>query len=120
MSCTPSTVRLPHSGTWRPGFAVAAGKVMLAALLAGCAGPYLYRVDTEGIDRAKVEADKLACSQEAQERLTWRQLGVGLALGPLGGALYESKSEALRDKQRRIERAGEACMVRRGYSIRTE
>jgi len=114
-SCPP-----PRSATRRPRFAAAARNVILATLLAGCAAPLLYRIDTERVDRAKVEADKLACAQEAQGRLTWRELAVGIALGPLGSALYESRSQELHDKQRRIEAAGEACMVRRGYSIKTE
>ena len=94
--------------------------IVLAGLLAGCAAPYLSRIETEGIDPAKVEEDKLACSQQAQERMTWRELGVGIALGPAGSVMYEARSEEVREKQRLIERAGEACMERRGYRIKSQ
>ena len=94
--------------------------IVLAGLLAGCAAPYLSRIETEGVAPAKVEEDKLACSHQAQERMTWRQLGVGVAFGPAGSVMYEARSEELREKQRRIERTGEACMVRRGYRIKSQ
>ena len=86
-----------------------AGTVVLAGLLAGCAAPYLSRIETEGVAPAKVEEDKLACSHQAQERMTWRQLGVGVAFGRAGSVMYEARSEELREKQRRIERTGQSA-----------
>jgi hypothetical protein len=92
--------------------------VLAAILLGGCAAPYLSRVDTTGRAPDLVEADKLACSHEAQQRMTWGQFGVGLVLGPVGGALYEARNAEVRERQRRIEQLGEACMLKRGYTLR--
>ena len=86
-------------------------------VLAGCAGPYLSRIDTTGRDPARVEEDKLACTHEAQQRMTWGQFGAGVAFGPLGSALYETRSADGRERQARVEHMGEACMVRRGYKL---
>ena len=91
--------------------------LVVVALAGGCAAPYLTRVQTDGLDPARVAEDKLACSQEAQERMTWQELGVGLFFGPAGGIFYEARSEEVQSKQARMERAAEACMARRGYRI---
>ena len=87
-------------------------------LLGGCAAPYLSRVDDTGRRPEVVEADKLACSHEAQERMTWGQFGAGLILGPIGGVLYETRSAEVEERQRRIEYRAETCMVKRGYRLR--
>ena len=91
---------------------------LAAILLGGCAAPYLSRVDTTGRPPDLVEADKLACSHETQERMTWGQFGAGLILGPVGGVLYEARSAEVRERQRRIEELGEDCMLKRGYTLR--
>ena len=94
-------------------------RLALAAIwLGGCAAPYLMRVDTTGRAPDVVEADKLACTHEAQQRMTWGQFGVGLILGPVGGALYEARNAEVRERQRRIEQLGETCMLKRGYTLR--
>ena len=91
---------------------------LAAILLGGCAAPYLSRVDTTGRPPDVVETDKLACSHEAQQRMTWGQFGAGLVLGPVGSALYEARNAEVRERQRRIEQLGEACMLKRGYTLR--
>ena len=94
-------------------------RLALAAIaLAGCAAPYLSRVDATGRPRDVVEADKLACTHEAQQRMTWGQFVAGLTLGPAGGVLYEAGSADARERQRQIEELGEACMLKRGYTLR--
>ena len=89
-----------------------------AILLGGCAAPYLSRVDPAGRAPDLVEADKLACTHETQQRMTWGHFGAGLILGPVGGVLYEARSAEVRERQRRIEQLGEACMLKRGYTLR--
>ena len=91
----------------------------VAVALSGCAAPYLSRIDAAGRDPAMVDADKLACSQEAQARLTWGELAIGVLLGPAGSMAYEARSDAFKARQRRIEEAGEACMLSRGYRLKT-
>jgi hypothetical protein len=97
---------------------IVAWLVLAASLLGGCAAPYLSRVDTTGRAPDLVEADKLACTHETQQRMTWGQFGAGLILGPVGGVLYEARSAEVRERQRRIEELGEACMLKRGYTLR--
>jgi hypothetical protein len=97
---------------------IVAPLALAAITLGGCAAPYLSRVDTTGRAPDLVEADKLACSHEAQQPMTWGQFAAGLALGPVGGALYEGRNAEVRERQRRIEQLGEACMLKRGYTLR--
>jgi hypothetical protein len=97
---------------------IVARLVLAAILLGGCAAPYLSRVDATGRAPDLVEADKLACTHETQQRMTWGQFGVGLILGPVGGALYEARNAEVRERQRHIEQLGETCMLRRGYTLR--
>jgi hypothetical protein len=97
---------------------IVARLVLAAILLGGCAAPYLSRVDTTGRAPDLVEADKLACTHETQQRMTWGQFGAGLILGPVGGVLYEARNAEVRERQRRIEDLGEDCMLKRGYTLR--
>jgi hypothetical protein len=97
---------------------IVARLALAAILLGGCAAPYLSRVDTTGRAPDLVEADKLACTHETQQRMTWGQFGAGLILGPVGGVLYEARSAEVRERQRSIEELGEACMLKRGYTLR--
>ena len=99
---------------------IAAIIVVVSVGLFGCAAPYLMRVDSAGRDPAVVEADKLACSQHAQKRLTWSEFAVGVFLGPAGAVAYQAQSDEFKLRQRRIEQAGEECMVSRGYRLKAE
>jgi hypothetical protein len=61
---------------------IVARLALAAILLGGCAAPYLFRVDTTGRAPDLVEADKLACSHEAQQRMTSGQFAAGLIQVP--------------------------------------
>ena len=95
--------------------------LLLALLLfGGCAvvRPTDVRIDP-GPDRAKYDADLLACWQETSARYenTWGQIGATAAFG-IVGALATRDGD--REEQHRAdhERRAEACMESRGYTVK--
>jgi hypothetical protein len=92
---------------------------VIALLLVGCAQPAtpLASIDAAGRAPATVDADKLACWQEAEEAqpLTASLLRMRAGLGSLAYAVGRNEERA---RNERIERAAEACMAQRGYTVR--
>lgn len=88
-------------------------------LLAGCLTATTVNVDRTGRDVATVEADTLACWQaaEAANPASGRQLLVGLAFGPAGGAIDEAVTGDSKARLERVKRAAETCMETRGYKV---
>jgi hypothetical protein len=96
--------------------------VAVALALAGCALPMaLERVEPQGRDPKTIEADKLACWQEAEAahaRIRGTALGAAVLFGVVG-VIVESAINQDDDaaKRRRIEGVAEACLEQRGYTI---
>lgn len=92
--------------------------VLLVLLLAGCAvtGP-LANIDVSGRDRSQVDADKLACWQQTEETEGPHSRTRFLALGAAAAIAYAASADAIAARDARIERAAEACMVAKGYSV---
>ena len=92
---------------------------VIALLLVGCAQPAtpLSSIDAAGRAPATVDADKLACWQEAEgaHPLTASLLRMRAGLGFLAYAVGGNEERA---RNERIERAAEACMAQRGYTVR--
>ena len=86
---------------------------VIALVLAGCAPPAtpLSNIDAAG------RTDKLTCWQEAEAAhpLTGSLLRMRAGLGYLAYAVGRDEE---RERNERVERAAEACMASRGYTIK--
>jgi hypothetical protein len=96
---------------------------VLAFVIAACGittGP-LSNIDPGGRDYAKVDADKLACWQEAEAASGGLHSRTRYMMMGAVGAIYQATAadpEELKTRDGRIERHAEACMVSRGYTVR--
>lgn len=100
------------------------GATILIAVLgvSGCTLPVaLARVETQERDLKTVEADKLACWQEAEAahaRLRGTALGAAALFGVVGVIVEAAINEDDTAKKRRlVEGAAESCLESRGYTI---
>lgn len=118
-----------------------AGVMLMAAMLAACAGIEEFTgqepiIDTQGIDLAALEQDKLECAAYADQVPVGRQAavaaGTGAVLGGAIGGIFGNSSTAarsagvgaasgavqgtgggLRDRQQVIRN----CLLGRGYRV---
>jgi hypothetical protein len=99
--------------------AAIAGVMTIA--LAGCATltPKSVTVDRTGRDLARVDADILACWQqaEAMNPASGRELLVAVALGPAGSVIDDALTGDPTDRAGRVQRVAELCMEARGYTV---
>ena len=93
----------------------------LATLTAGCAAmtPKTVIVDRTGRDLAKVDADTLACWQQAEAANppNGRRLLVAVALGPAGSVVDDAITGDGTSRRGRVQHAAELCMEGRGYAV---
>jgi outer membrane lipoprotein SlyB len=118
-----------------------AGVILLAAVLAGCAGIEEFTgqepiIDTQGVDLASLEQDKQECAAYADQVPVARQAAVGAGTGAvLGGVIggiagnsstasrtagigaasgaIQGTGGGLRDRQQVIRN----CLLGRGYRV---
>jgi hypothetical protein len=94
---------------------------VMTVSLTGCAAltPRGVTVDRTGRDLAKVDADILACWQQAEATNppSGRQLLVAVALGPAGSVVDDAVTGIATDRRTRVQRTAELCMEQRGYTV---
>jgi hypothetical protein len=95
--------------------------IVIAMLITGCAAltPKTVIVDRTGRDLAKVDADILACWQQAEAAhpLSARRLLVAVALGPAGSVVDDAITGDGKDRRDRVQRTADVCMEARGYTV---
>ena len=100
--------------------------VVVSLVAASCATTPLSQFDAGIRDRATVDADKLACWQQAEAanpmpgQYAARTSGTMLLLGPIAGPAVNHSLTTDEDRAwgQRVVRAAEACMVDPGYAVR--